>query len=104
MLEGFPAGCKGLRKHPGRQMLANTRNHGFGRLAADIGSWQALAETAAPVPVGNFNDHRVALFAAVQRMAKRLVKRDAQPVNGQGFDTPRLSWSRSSTGPLFRAG
>ena len=58
--------------------------------AGDIGARQSFAETAAAVAAADFDNDRVALLAAVQRMAKSLVEWDAQVVDGQRVDAPRL--------------
>ena len=78
----LPAWRESLTKKFWRQEVADTRDHGFRGFAGDVGARQTFAETAAAVAAGDFDDHCVAFFAVVQRMAKNLVKRDAQSVDG----------------------
>ena len=61
-----------------------------GGLAGDIGARQPFAKTAAAVAAADFYNDGVAFLAAVQRMAKSLVKRNAQAVDGQRVDALRL--------------
>ena len=57
-------------------MVANARHHGFRRFSSNVGTREALAETSAAVAAGDFDDDRVALFAALQRVAESLFERD----------------------------
>ena len=90
IFQSFPAGRERLGENLRRHSVLNVRHHGCRRLAGYVGAGQALAVAAPAVGASDFDDHRVALFAALQRMAKDLMKRDAELIDRDRFDAPRF--------------